>query len=620
MVFTASKNTAKPSIQQISSEIPDDRAVDSSLVSHLQSLSENLGRINLDNEEPNYVESTHWTAILDGISELKDSLNEKVEPENVPKTIANIQETSRPTLLCPEEYTISKHDILAAIPPKAVVDSLVATCFTHAEILYVLLHAPTFQKQYESFWKQPQSTPIMWMAILYGLMCMGTHYEFFSVLASEKIAAGILPIESQNQVEMFRRKMIQCIVLGGYTKGVPHTIETLLLYLHVEFLGKPDSPTEFWLLLGILVRLAYRLGYHRDGSQIPSITPFEAEMRRRRWCSIVQMETMASTQFGLPKMIKESQSDVAPPHNLFDEDFDESTTKLPESRPITTVTPSLYLITKTNLFSIFGRISELTLQTTQAPYAEVMTLDKALDDFQKNMPPSFKMRSMTQSITDRPELIFQRIWIALLHLKCKCVLHRRYLRVGRLDKRCTYSRITCIDSALQMLSLQNMLYGESLPNGRLFQEYWRYSSMLKQEYLLAVAILCVDVYTDLELEDSPANPKYPVDKQSRYRILDAIRIALSIWEQEGGESLEAKKAQSALQLVLDKAKNTDASRRSRQDGSSSSPHISHEADSFSFGKICDALLLHLMLIQVFRNRLLIFTSFEFSNARGGGRA
>jgi len=228
MVFATSRNTAKPSIQQISSEIPDDRAVHSSLASHLQSLSENLGLINLDNEEPNYVESTHWTAILDGISELKDSLNEAVEQETMPKTIANIQETSRSTLLCPEEHTVSKYDILAAIPPKAVVDNLVAKCFTHAEILYVLLHAPTFQKQYESFWKQPQSTPIMWVAILYGLMCMGTHYEFFSVPASEQNPTRILPIESQNQAEMFRRKMIQCIVLGGYTKGVPHTIETLL--------------------------------------------------------------------------------------------------------------------------------------------------------------------------------------------------------------------------------------------------------------------------------------------------------------------------------------------------------------------------------------------------------
>lgn len=315
------------------------------------------------------------------------------------------------------------------------------------------------------------------------------------------------------------------MVLRGYTKGVPHTIETLQLYLQVEFLGKPDSPTEFWLLLGIIVRLAYRLGYHRDGSHFPSITPFEAEMRRRRWCSIVQLDLMVATQFGLPKMIQETHTDVVPPHNLFDEDFDESTTKLPESRPITTVTPTLYLITKTRLFSIFGKISEMTLQIAQAPYAEVIKLDKTLDDYHENMPPGFKMRSMTQSIIDKPELIFQRVWIALLYLKSKCVLHRPYLRVGRVDKRCTYSHNTCIDSALQILNLQNMLHEESLLNGRLFQELWRSSSLMKQEYLLATAILCVDVYTDLELEVSTADSKYPIDKQSRYRILDSLGIA-----------------------------------------------------------------------------------------------
>jgi len=584
VVLATSKNAPKPSLQQASPQVPDDTTANGLLDSDLGRLSKNLGRINLDNDEPNYVESTHWTAILDGISELKDYVDDRDESAAVQATIANLPGASRPTLLCPAEHTVSKQELLASIPPKSVVDNLAAKCFVKAEALYILLHAPTFQKQYENFWKRPQSTPIMWIAILYGLMCMGTYYEFFSRPYSEQNPARILPIESQNQAEVYRRKMIQCIVLGGYTKGVPHTIEALQLYMHVEFLGKPDSPTESWLLLGLVLRLAYRLGYHRDGSQFPNITPFEAEMRRRRWCSLVQMETMASVQFGLPKMIRESRTDVEPPHNLFDEDFDQWTTKLPESRPVTTITPCLYLITKTQLLSVFGEISEMTLQTAPPAYAEIMRLDQALDDRQESIPPGFKMRSMTQSITDKPELIFQRIWMSLLFLKCKCILHRRYLRVGRVDKRCAYSRVVCIDSALQILNLQNILYQESLPNGRLFQDHWRYSSLLKQEYLLATAILCVDAYTDLELEAS-TDRRYPVDKPSRYRILDALRIGQSIWEKESGASLEAKKATGAVQLVLEKAKKVEAVQRSRHETASSPQHTPHEADGFTFGKI-----------------------------------
>jgi hypothetical protein len=593
----------------------------SSVAAHSESpsdiLSESLGRIDIDADEAKYDESTHWTAILDGIDELKEYADNQVEPEPMRRTIANPQRTWKPTLLCPTEHAISEQEILAAIPPKAVVDRLIAKCFMHAEILHIILHAPTFQKQYEGFWKQPQSTPIMWIGILYGLLCVGSHYELFAIPVTEQNPTPTLPLETQVRVEIYRRKMIECMVLGGYSKGVPHTIETMQLYLQVEYLAGADSPTEFWLLLGMLMRLAYRMGYHRDGSQFPNITPFEAEMRRRRWCSIMQMETMLATQFGLPRMIKEAQTDVAPPHNLFDEDFDESTTKLPESRPVTSVTPSLYLITKTGIFSILGRISELTSQTVQAPYTDVLKLDKVLDDYYENVPPCFKMRSMTQSIIDKPELIFQRVWIATLYFKSKCVLHRPYLRVGRVEKRCAYSRNACIDSALQVLQLQKLLHEESLPNGRLFQDRWRLSSLIKQDYLLATAILCVDVYTDLELEMSPADRKYPVDKQSRYRILDALRTAISIWEQESGGSQEAKKATSVLQLVLAKAGNVEATQQSSSEASSSMSPNSYEAESLAYGKVYDTFRYYFNSnVRLFGNRPGFF---GLPNARGRSR-
>jgi hypothetical protein len=109
---------------------------------------------------------------------------------------------------------------------------------------------------------------------------------------------------------------------------------------------------------------------------------------------------------------------------------------------------------------------------------------------------------------------------------------------------------------------------------------------VKQEYLLATALLCVDLYTDLELEMSPADCKYPVDMQSRYRILDALRIARTIWEQESGESLEATKATGVLQLVLAKASTVEAAQNPSVEAASSSvSQILGEAESFAYGKV-----------------------------------
>jgi hypothetical protein len=57
------------------------------------------------------------------------------------------------------------------------------------------------------------------------------------------------------------------------------------------------------------------------------------------------------------------------------------------------------------MFSILSQISELTSKTTQALYTEVLKLDKTLDDYHKGIPPYFKIRSITQSIIDKSELI-----------------------------------------------------------------------------------------------------------------------------------------------------------------------------------------------------------------------
>jgi hypothetical protein len=557
LVLALASSNSTPTADKLSLHVPDDR---SASTSSPEDLASNLGRINIDDEQTSYVESTHWTSILDGITELKVYLDTQSYQDS-DSSAESTQDAIKPSLLLPTEHRYRKQDILGAIPPKPIVDRLVARCFTHAEVLHLLLHAPTFQKQYENFWKQPNSTPILWIGTLFGLMCIAVHLEYYTMPVTTAGSAPMLPMISQHQIELYRRKMIQCLMLGGYAKGGPHAMETLLLYFHVEFSASPrDLPTELWLLLGVIIRLALRLGYHRDGSHFPSITPFEAEMRRRRWCSILQLETMASSQYALPKMIHFPQVDVQPPHNLFDEDFDESTEKLPESWPDTTVTPSLYIITKVTLFQVFGQATELNLQPKPPSYAQVTLLDKTLDELREKMPARFIWRSMAQSVTDKPELVFQRIWLHLLYLKTKTMMHRRYIRVGRGDKRCNYSRVTCINSALQILDLQRTVFDETQLNGRLYHERWRQAPLMKQEYLIALAILCVDVYTDLDLELSPADPIYPVDRETRARVISALNTAQSIWHQESADSKEAKKATRVLQLVLEKAKKVEATK------------------------------------------------------------
>lgn len=60
----------------------------------------------------------------------------------------------------------------------------------------------------------------------------------------------------------------------------------------------------------------------------------------------------------------------------FDEDYDENTKKLPQSRPETELTPLCYTIAKGRIMSIFGRISDLAYSREPVTYEQTLEIDR----------------------------------------------------------------------------------------------------------------------------------------------------------------------------------------------------------------------------------------------------
>jgi len=386
----------------------------------------------------------------------------------------------------------------------------------------------------------------MWVGLLYGIMTTATYYQ---QLVS---CQGALTVDASHVVSTYREKVIQCLVLGKYIRCPPFSIEVVCLYLQIEYSQSADTQSQVWIILGIIVRMAYRMGYHRDGSHSPQITPFQAEMRRRYWAVLMLWDVAIAAQFGLPRMLSDAQSDTAEPRNLKDEDFDEDCTELPPPRPESDPTMVLFLIVKNRLVRVFGRISDLTT-STQSTKAEVMALDKVLHDTYDAMPEFLKTRPFSQSIMDVPELLVGRIFLFVLYLKSQCVLHRKYLlTLGNEDQK--YSRSSCIEASLKIIEYQVMTNHETQAGGRLYQDRWRFSSIVRQEFLLATTILCLDLDHEVKLASSPKPNKDVTDPVLRQRVLQALNDSYLIWLQSCDTSREARKAAAALRVVLGKAR------------------------------------------------------------------
>ncbi|KAG8412126.1 hypothetical protein J3458_014320 [Metarhizium acridum] len=137
----------------------------------------------------------------------------------------------------------------------------------------VCVHSPSFLQQYQRFWDDPSQAPLTWIALLYGIMSFAAQSQAGSL---DQVQDPSLPLP-------FLEQIVQCLVLGNYSHGAPYAIEALLHYFVLERMRAGDTQAETWLLMGIILRLAQRMGYHRDPSHFPGITPFQGEMRRRVW-------------------------------------------------------------------------------------------------------------------------------------------------------------------------------------------------------------------------------------------------------------------------------------------------------------------------------------------------
>lgn len=206
----------------------------------------------------------------------------------------------------------------------------------------------------------------------------------------------------------YRSLMAQCLVLADYTKPHRYLIETFILHLHADYSQTREADASIWVLVGMIARLAMRMGYHRDSKMYPNITPFQGEMRRRVWTFVRMADILFSFHVSLPCLIRDADSDTELPQNLYDEDFDEDCQELPPPRPNDDPTPITYLIAKARLTFVFGRVLERTQSLTSASYDTVMEFDNELRQAREMVPPLLRIRPIEECTRDPASLIISR--------------------------------------------------------------------------------------------------------------------------------------------------------------------------------------------------------------------
>ncbi|KAL4883726.1 fungal-specific transcription factor domain-containing protein [Aspergillus karnatakaensis] len=530
-------------------ELDDDAIIQEE--SETEQVTKSFGIMKVDNNKSYYISDAHWASVLSEISEVRNyfSTHKKQYEEQAEKLKATRLPTDVPgsTLLFGAMKVTSRAEIMSSFPSKYTTDMLIARYFNCYDPATHFLHGPTFQTQYNKHWEDPSQTCIVWIGMLFAMMRL-------SMLSYYR--EGDEPPEfrgkSLDMAGTFRNLVAMCLTLADYTKPYPYLIECLAFHLHGDYCQTKEADISVWVLNGVIVRLAMRMGYHRDSKAFPNITPFQGEMRRRVWSFVRQADLLFSCQVGLPSMIRTTDSDTELPRNLYDDDFDENCKELPPSRPPSEPTPLSYLITKARLSYVLGQAIEQTSSFQNSSYDKVMEMDAELRRVRDMIPEHLLVRPIEESPLDPLVLIMSRFSVMSVYHRAQCILHRKYLIRARDNPRFTPSRRTCIDSAMELLRFQTMLHAETTGTGRLRSRQNRVTSLSSSDFLLAATILCLDLYHGYQLSNASrsSSDTYTWGRERRDEMLAAVQRSKEIWDELRDETMEAWKAGGALGVML----------------------------------------------------------------------
>ena len=357
----------------------------------------------------------------------------------------------------------------------------------------------------------------------------------------------------QESVLLFRQCSAQCLILSDYTKPNTYTVDSLLLYFYCELLRFHDTHFGLYLVLATIVRVAMRMGYHRDPAHYPNISIFTGEMRRRVWTMLAQLDVLVSLQIGLPRLINERDSDTKPPRNITEEEMDPAMTALPASRPDSGGTPLSYMIMRMRLMSVLGQIHAHVTSIQPLSYDTVIQLHEMLNAQYDTLPSSMRIQKYP-SVTDSAAVVMRRLSLDLLFQKSRCVLHRRYMNPQN-----QLSWETCIDAALKIIHHQSFVYRESQPGGPLRGHRWKITCLATYDFLLAIMLLCLGLQSEIGPKLSTSSAPTELGPNSRHpeALLSALKDSYTIWTEWSTEMKESRQVVEIVKIMLDRVKKND---------------------------------------------------------------
>ncbi|KAJ8105998.1 hypothetical protein ONZ43_g7210 [Nemania bipapillata] len=315
------------------------------------------------------------------------------------------------------------------IPTRDVADKLVDAYLRTTETVFRVLHVPSFRRDYEQYWTAPDSAGTPFVIQLQLVMAIGcTIYDDFFSMRKSAVQWGKLTITGlQNMI---------LLTLARETASVGGDL--------------------VWINAGSVLRSSQYMGLHRDPSRLPKMSRLDAEMRRRLWNTILELELKTSIDSGGFPTISPETSDTRPPANLNDTELlEEEDLKEKEGEPADTrsgerfTDMSMALALRDSFRERLAIYQMLNAMPFRGTYDDTIRLHRRFMMAFKAL--TSKLRGYASS--ERQPTAFQYRFVEIMTRRCLMSLHLPYLGPAIKDPAFSFSRKQVTESAVKMYQL-----------------------------------------------------------------------------------------------------------------------------------------------------------------------
>ncbi|KAI1799956.1 putative C6 transcription factor [Daldinia bambusicola] len=260
-----------------------------------------------------YFDITPWATIGD----------EFQHPEvGEPSEEANFYESG---IFFESEPSYAFENVSSLHPSLATLEKMKEMFLDRIDPLMKILHIPTFWTVLTDVLRNPQGRrPRSLEALIFSF--------YFVVITSmtDKEAREMFGMEKSALHSRYRLAIRRALVNAGFlSTSSPMTLQAYTIFMmSVRKCYRHDT---LFVLSGVAIRLARKMGLHRDGSLL-GLSPFETEMRRRLWWHLIHVDFRLAEILGTRPSLDIISTDIKLPLNVDDEDLHPNMTDEPTER------------------------------------------------------------------------------------------------------------------------------------------------------------------------------------------------------------------------------------------------------------------------------------------------